>query len=59
MPTSASRPVVPVLDRRDVVAAIERFEHESGLRSPEFISRYLDGEFGRAAWARVWFDLLS
>jgi hypothetical protein len=57
MPTSASRPVVPVLDRRDVVAAIERFER---VRAPfpEFISRYLDGSSG-AAWARVWFDLLG
>ncbi len=48
-----------MLDRRDVVVAIERFERQSGLTSPEFISRYLDGEYGRAAWARVWFDLLS
>jgi hypothetical protein len=54
---ATARPVV--LDRRDVAAAIEVFERESGLTSPEFISRYLDGEYGRAAWARVWFDLLS
>lgn len=54
---ATARPVV--LDRRDVVAAIEVFERESGLTSPEFISRYLDGEYGRAAWARVWFDLLG
>ena len=54
---ATARPVV--LDRRDVVAAIEVFERQSGLTSPEFISRYLDGEYGRAAWARVWFDLLS
>jgi hypothetical protein len=50
------RPAMP--DRRDIAAAIERFEHESGLDSPEFVRRYLNGEFGRVAWARVWFDLL-
>ncbi len=48
-----------VLDRRAVIATIRRFERESGLASPEFVSRYLDGEFGRVAWARVWFTLLT
>ena len=40
-------------------AAIARFERESGMTSPEFVSRYIDGEFGRAAWARVWYALLT
>jgi hypothetical protein len=55
---SAERPVVPELDRADVALAVERFERESGLGSSEFVSRYLDGEFGRAAWAQVWYQLL-
>ncbi len=58
-PGSMQQPVVPVLDREDVADAVARFERESGLRSPEFVSRYLDGEFGRAAWARVWYGLLA
>ncbi len=56
--TSAAIVGPAMQDRRDIAVAIERFEHESGLSSPEFIRRYLDGEFGRVAWARVWFDLL-
>jgi hypothetical protein len=52
-------PIVPVFDRADVALAVERFERESGLRSSEFVSRYLDGEFGRAAWARTWYQLLA
>lgn len=45
--------------RRAVAAAVARFERESGMSSPEFVSRYLDGEFGRAAWARVWYAFVA
>ena len=41
-----------------VTTAIARFEHQSGMASAEFAERYLRGEFGDAAWARVWFGLL-
>ena len=46
--------------RRDStsIATIERFEHVSGMGSGEFTTRYLNGDFGRAAWARTWFALL-
>lgn len=42
----------------DVIATIERFEQASGMGSGEFTTRYLNGDFGRAAWARTWFGLL-
>ena len=29
------------------------------MGSAEFAERYLRGEFGHAAWARVWFGLLQ
>jgi len=45
-------------ERLDVIATIERFEHVSGMGSGEFTTRYLNGDFGRAAWARTWFALL-
>ena len=42
-----------------VTAAIARFEHHARMGSAEFAERYLRGEFGHAAWARVWFGLLQ
>jgi len=52
-PLSAS-----ILERLDVVATVERFEQVSGMSSGEFTTRFLEGDFGRAAWARTWFSLL-
>ena len=40
-------------------AAIVRFEHPAGMASADFAHRYERGDFGRVAWARVWFDLLQ
>lgn len=50
--------LLPAFDGIRVSEAIERFEQESGMDSDEFVERFLAGEFGREAWARVWFALL-
>ncbi len=42
-----------------VLAAIARFELQAGMGSADFALRYRSGEFGHAAWARVWFGLLQ
>lgn len=55
----APRAELPAHQRRANADAVARFERESGMSSPEFVSRYLDGEFGRAAWARVWYALVT
>lgn len=58
-PIAPSPPMNPAtLERLDVVATLERFEYVSGMGSGEFTTRYLEGDFGRAAWARTWFTLL-
>lgn len=60
----AARVAVPAVgaagaDELAVTAAIARFEHQARMGSAEFAERYLRGEFGHAAWARVWFGLLE
>ena len=53
------RPGAPRAGDPAVTTAIARFEHQAGMDSAEFAERYLRGEFGRPAWARVWFGLLG
>ena len=50
--------LLPALDGIRVSEAIERFEWESGMESDEFADWFVAGDFGRVAWARVWFALL-
>ncbi len=56
--STAAGAAAPPPEHLDVIATIERFEHASGMGSGEFTTRYLNGDFGRVAWARTWFGLL-